>query len=273
MLRITDSPFNLIKWHLKTNEANSIPIILNTASIGEVKDCLQQSVSYDSEGELIPSFYLIRYTGNLILSDVTQSKYNTTHLVVNNSSKWKKPLKDNPDVSFYSVKPTQYKFILGVLKGVMDEDTFSYFWSEYCIKQFDCNPFKWYNECRHLLVRHRENNNKLFTKDDLDILYSKVSDGIKPYLMCAFTSRGKDYIDKMTNNEMFVVFVGTNFRKGLIEKYILDLKPGFMPTYMLFKESFDRGSIRLREGVYILDYLLNKKRIDFDEVKNLFNIK
>lgn len=281
MLKITSTPFSLVQWHLKetSSEVDYIKVI-HTNSIQEVKDCLLESVEYDNEGALVPSFYLISYTGSSVLQNIIQSEYNTTYLVVKDIKKWKKlsstkwNLKKNDGkVKFFDIKPLQYQNVVAPVQGMMDASTFSYFWTNYCIGQFNSNPYKWYNESSRLLFEYIERGKVPFTKEDLDCFYGKVSDVVKPYLRNIFSPKSKEYINQMTNNEMFTIFVGTPYRKGLIEKYIQDLKPNLMPAYMLFKESFFNGSIRLSEGVFILDYILNCKQvIDFQNLRYLFKV-
>ena len=77
----------------------------------------------------------------------------------------------------------------------------------------------------------------------------------------------------MTSKELFVVFIGTDYKKALVLHYISNIRSEFLPIYMIFRQAFFDGVIRLYEAVIILDYLLNKEtNTDIEEVKHLFGV-
>lgn len=272
MLHLTQSPFNLVKYHLSKDNPDAHQIIIKrTDSLQEVKDLLLEGVAYDEEGELVPSSYLIYYTGVSVIKDLKIHTHNTTHLVVTQISKWKH-LKKNKNVKFFEVKPSQYAYTIQGVEAILTKDAQRHFWSQYCIGKFNSNPYKWYNEVRYLFAIYQTSRKK-FNVNDLDCLYNSVSDSIKPYLKNIFTPKGKEYILQMTNKELFVIFIGGGNRRALIENYIKKVKPEFLYIYMIFVEAFRAGHIRLLDGVIILDYLLNKENIrELNEVCNLFGI-
>ena len=272
MLHLTQSPFNLVKYHLSKDNADAHRIVIKrTDNLQELKDLLLEGIAYDEEGELIPSFYLIYYTGNVIIKDLKIHTLNTTYLVVTQVAKWKH-LKNNKNVKFFEVKSSQYAYTIQGVEGILTKDAQRHFWSQYCIGKFNSNPYKWYNEVNYLFVIYQISQRK-FNVTDLDCLYNSISDSIKPYLKNIFTPKGKEYILQMTQKELFVIFIGGGNRKALIENYIKKVKPDFLYVYMLFVEAFHKGTIRLLEGVIILDYLLNKENIrELNKVCNLFGI-
>lgn len=272
MLYLTQTPFNLVKFHIcKDNPDSKYINIVRTDDIQQVKDLLLEGVSYDEDGELIPSSYLIYYTGKQTIRELKMNKLNTTHLVVTDFKEWKH-LKANKSIQFFDVKPAQYAYTIQGLGSIMTKEAARHFWSQYCIGKFNSNPYKWYNEGSYLLCLYQERKKK-FTKEDIDCIYNSVSDHIKPYLKKIFTEEGKKYILQMTDQELFVIFIGSVHRKALLENYLVKVKPEFLATYMLFKEAFFKGTIRLREAAVILDFLLNKEKIiEEQELKNLFGI-
>lgn len=275
MLIITDNPFNLIKYHVKDNNDDLALKILYTSNIKDITDSLIQSVAYTDEGDLTLPLFLIRYTGKNTFKDFEHSPNTNVYLVVDKLKDWahfkSKTFKDK--VTFLDVKPSQYKYKIAGVEAVLEPAAVGYFWSEYCIKKFDSNPEKWYNEVRYLMCRFAETKKK-FSCSDLDCIYNKVSDTAKEYLKYIYTDQGKQYIRQMTPNELFMVFVAPAGRKSLFFRNVEKNKPDFLTTYMIFKEAVMAAKIRIREAVYILDYLLNKETTEtIKTIRNLFNLR
>jgi hypothetical protein len=274
MLNITNSPFNLVKYHLSRDAVSYKNLLCKKRvdDIEELKELLLESVNYSEQG-LVPFQSLIYYTGTKVLPDnYIQSEYNNMYLVVEKIEKWNKfkGREFREKIKFFNVNPLQYQHMLNGLKGSMEPSSFAYFWSEYCIGKFNSNPYKWYNEARYLLCLF-STTRKLYTKEDLDCLYNNLSDLVKPYLRNIFSPKGKQYILQMSTNDKYVVFVGS--KKSIVQSYIERLKPSKLEAYMIFREAFIERKIRLEEGVIILDYLLNKKEeLESSKIRNLFGI-
>ena len=244
--------------------------VIRTSNLKEIREALLESVIIDEEGELCPRYNLIYFTGTGGLSEVIQSEHNTTYLVVNELKSWRH-LKSKK-VSFFSVKPSQYQHIVEVLRGVMEPAIFSYYWSEYCVDRFASNPYRWYNEVRYLMYLYQQKQ-AVFTRQDLDVIYNRISSNIVPYLSNVFTPEGRKYIAKMTNKEMMTIFVGGGNKKGLIESIIVKLHPEKLHAYYMFKQSFWDARVRLHEGAYLLDYVLNKETCTNATALHLFRLK
>lgn len=274
MLIITSNPFSLIKYHVK-NENSSVINIIYTSDIKDITDALIQSVVYTKQGDLITPFFIIKYEGNKSFKDFNHSKNTLVYLVVENIKLWshfdnKKYINK---VKFLDINPSQYKYVIDGIEAILEPSAVSYFWSEYCIKRFNSNPSKWYNEVRFLLCKYTEHKKK-FTCTDLDFIYNKVSDIAKEYIKYAYTNKSKEYIKQMTDSELFTIFVGPIGRKSLFFYSIEKYKPEFLNTYMVFKEAVMSAKIRVREAVYILDYLINEEtNKTIIEISNLFNLK
>lgn len=204
------------------------------------------------------------------MTEVLQSEHNTTYLVVQKIKPWKQ-LKSNK-VQFFSVKPSQYQHIVDVLKGVMEPAVFSYYWSEYCVDRFASNPYRWYNEVRYLIYLYQQKQ-AVFTKQDLDVIYNRISSNVTPYLSNIFTPEGRKYIARMTTKEMMTIFVGIGNRHPLIESYIAKLHPEKLHALYMFRQSFWDARVRLRDGIYILDYVLNKETCTNAKALHLFRLK
>ena len=285
MLYLTTSPTNLVKYHLAETRPAGIKdmMLISTDKLTIVTDCLIESVLI-RENNLVPCSYLIEYTGKKSFKNFKQSSYNTVYLVVqpNAADDWnqliKKDLKNR--VRIFNVEPQRYYYLLNDLVSILDKSAIDYFWSEYCIGQFKSNPYKWYNEIEYLKSLHYSKaSSNLFNKEDIDCIYQKVSDNIRPYLQNIFSSKSKEYILNMNNSELFVIFIGSinnkSFnRKALIEDYLYKLNKDFLEVYMIFKQSFMDGRIRLLEGVIIFDYLINnhKQELTTSKIKNLFKL-
>lgn len=275
MLIITDNPFNLIKYHVKNN--NDLPLkVIYTSNVKDVTDSLIQSVAYTKEGDLTLPLFLIKYDGKQSFRDFEYSSNTIVYLVVKDLKPWlhfKARCFSEDKVRFLDVKPSQYKYKIAGVEAVLEPAAVGYFWSEYCIKKFDSNPEKWYNEVRYLMCRFAETKKK-FSCSDLDCIYNKVSDTAKEYLKYIYTEQGKQYIKQMTPNELFMVFVAPPGRKSLFFRNIEKNKPTFLNTYMIFKEAVMAAKIRIKEAVYILDYLLNKETTQtIKTIRNLFNLR
>jgi len=275
MLIITNNPFNLIKYHVKENLDGSILKVVYTSCYRDITDALIESVTYNDEGDLALPCFVIKYTGKENFKEFEASSNTNVYLVVDDLKNWShfKSKEFKSKVKFLDVKPSQYKYLITGVEAVLEPGTVSYFWSEYCIKKFDSSPQKWYNEVRYLMCRFAETKTR-FSASDLDCIYNKVSDTAKEYLKYIYTVKGKEYIKQMTANEKFMVFVAPIGRKSLFFRSIERNKPGFLCTYMIFKEAVMAAKIRIQEAVYILDYLLNKETTKtITEIRNLFNLR
>ncbi len=272
MLKITQTPFSLVKFHLLSDniDANNINI-LHVNNLTELNNCLLEGVSYNKDGELIPSIYLINYIGKPVLKTVKIHSYNTTYLIVENVKKWKHLEKDN-NVKFFNIKPSQYAYTINGVAAVLTPPAQRHFWANYCLDKYNCNPYKWYNITRYLFSLYKIKKHK-FDINDIDCILNSVSEVVKPYLQNIFTKKGKEYILQMTNKELFVVFVGGGTRRGMIYSYIQRLKPDLLYVYMIFIESFYKGNVRLLDGVILLDFLINSKhKIEQEKVKQLYGM-
>lgn len=268
MINITDTPIALLKYHISQTVNDKKIFIIYTKKEKEVRDCLLHSVDYVEE-ELWPVLYIIKYTGSSTIRNLLQSESNTAYICVDKTSVWKKDYKKSNIVKFISINPELYEHNLELLKYIMTPEAYKYYWNEYCLERFKCSPIKWYNEARYLTFLYKEKEEK-FSIQDIDIIYNKVSDTVKPYLQNVFTSEGKNYIMSMSNKEKFVVFIGV--RKALIESIITKQKPELLLSYLLFREAFELGTIRLDEGVIILDHILNNNIYSVNKVKYLFGL-
>jgi len=275
MLIITDNPFNLIKYHVKDNNDGTALNVVYTSNTKDITDALILSVMYTEEGDLTVPLFLIKYDGKDVIKDFEHSPKTNVYLVVKNLKPWAhfKSKQFQDKVKFLDVQPSQYKYRITGVEAVLEPAAVGYFWSEYCIKKFDSNPEKWYNEVRYLMCRFAETKKK-FSIADLDCIYNKVSDTAKEYLKYIYTPKGKEYIKEMTPNEKFTVFVAPKGRKSLFLRNIERTKPEFLATYMIFKEAVMAAKIRIPEAVYILDYLLNKETTKtINTIRNLFNLR
>ena len=155
----------------------------------------------------------------------------------------------------------------------MEPEAWPYFWSEYCIGKFKSNSVKWYNESRYLLFLYKNRGEVKLNCNDLDFLYHKVSNTAKDYLRTMYTQEGKSNILKMTNNELFITFIRGHKIKSPVQKNIEQYKPSLLLCYMIMKEAFYAGTIRLKEAAIIFDYLLNKQeQKTVSQIRNLFNL-
>ena len=276
MLIITDNSFNLIKYHVRdSNDICNLQIIY-TSKIKDITDALIQSVVYTEKGELVTPLFIIKYEGKHCFKNFQSASNTIVYLVVKDIRLWShfrhKSFKDK--VTFLDVKASQYKYRIAGVDAILEPSAVPYFWSEYCIKKFNTDPNKWYNEVRYLMCKFAEVRKK-FSCLDLDCIYNKISDTVNEYLnIYMYTNRGKNYISKMTMNEKFIVFVAPKGRKSLFLRNIERNKPDFLLTYMIFREAVMASTIRLADAVYILDYLLNKENINsVNKIRNLFNLR
>lgn len=260
-----------MKYHIiNTNDEGRKIKILRSSNLEDVHSALLDSVDYTDEG-LVAITYIIYYEGTKILQeDFTQSSNNKTYLIVPKLKPYKH-LKEK--ATLMTLPVTQYQNDIAVLQAIMTPETWSYYWTEYCVKRFKASPTKCYNEARYLLIQFEQNGKNKFTINDIDCIYNKVSSESKRYLDCMFTDEGKNIILTMTNSEMFLLFVRGKTHKAPVQSAIENAKPEMVFAYSLFKESFFNASIGLREGILILDYLLNKESTKtITEVKDLFNL-
>ena len=270
MINITDSPIALLKYHIKQTTKDKKIFLTSTSSLQELKDCLLHSVAYEGV-ELLPVLYIIVYTGKAIPDNLLQAENNTAYIRVDKPSNWKSKFKKDKNVQVINIDPSIYQHELKVLNFILTPKAYQYYWEYYCLERFKSSPIKWYNEVKYLTFLYKEKGEK-FTCEDLDLIYNKVSDIVKPYLQNVFTSKGKEYILQMSNKEKFVVFIGV--RKSLIESIILKQDPESMMAYLIFREAFDSASIRLDEGIVILDFILNNKETkrSIKQIRNLFGL-
>lgn len=269
-IHITDSSIALLKYHVNKTVQDKKIFIKSTNSTQELKDCLLHSVSYVEE-ELYPVLYIIHFTGKQIPEGLLQAENNTAYVCVDKVSSWKKVYNKDKNIKYINIDPSIYQHELKVLNFIMTQEAYQYFWEYYCLEKFNSSPIKWYNEVRYLTFLYKEKGDK-FTVEDLDIIYNKVSDVVKPYLQNVFTSKGKEYILQMSAREKFIVFIGV--KKSLIESIISKQKPEMLMPYLFFREAFDLGKIRLDEAVIILDFILNNKETNYSmsQIRNLFGL-
>lgn len=275
MLIITEAPVGLVKYHVKTNnEQGRIIKNIKALCLKELQEALLEGIAYDNEGELSPITYVINYVCALALKEnFKQDNNNITYLIVKDIKSYLH-LKNKDKVKFLNLNATQYQHEIKFLKGIMEPSAWPYFWSEYCVGKFKSNPVKWYNESRHLLFLYKERNQKKFSCEDLDFIYHKVSDNSKKYLRNMYSINSKEYILKMTSNELFILFIRSPTIKSVVEKSLEQYKPEMLEVYMLMKEAFYKAKIRLKEGVIIFDYLMNNNiKKPTCELRNLFNLK
>lgn len=274
MLIISDLPLGLVKYHVTKNLEKDIVLKIEyITNIKEVEDILLEGVSYNKEGELCQTVYIILYSGDNTLNiNYTQSKNNTTYLLVKNVSTYKKFFTSKKAIKL-NLTAQQYKHEISFVEGLLTKEAFDYFWSEYCINKFNSNPFKWQLEVRHLLFLFKENKNMLLTIQDLDRIYRNVSDRSNNYLKYMFTEKSFLYLKQLKPEDYFLLFIKGHNMKAPVLKNIELNKPIFLFVYMCFKESFYKGYIRLSEGVFILNYIINSSQsIDYLTVQKLFKL-
>lgn len=274
MLIITDSNYNLIKYHINTINEDSIIKVFNTNNLTEVKDRLLESVDYDSEGNLCSIIYIIVYTGNQILhKDFKQSKHNKTYIVVENIKLYK-DLISQDNVLYLELNPIQYQHTIQSIVGIFEPNAWPYFWSEYCIKRFKSNPYKWYNESRRCLFEYIERGKKPLTCKDLDDIYQKITNKTYTYLRNMYTYKSKKIILDMTEQELFTTFIRGENKVSLVEKNIEQYRKEFLYIYIIMKEAFYKGVIKLRDAIIIFDYLINKETPKtIKQIRYLFNLR
>lgn len=274
MLIITDKSLGLVKYHVEKNTSDeNIVITKSLNNIQEVEDLLLESISYNKEGELCKVIYIILYTGNKSLSlNYDQSKNNNLYLIVENINIYKQFFIKEKAIQL-NVTVNTYKYLIEYAKGLLTVEAFDYFWREFCIKKFKSNPRKWELELQHLLFIFVKNNKVKLTTNDLDFLYNKTNNNIELYLKHMFTSSSTYYLSNVKKEDLFLLFIRTSNFKPPVLKYIELHNKQFLYSYMCFKESFLKGYIRLTEGVFLLDFIINNKEfIDYKYVRNLFKL-
>lgn len=272
MLIITDTPFELMKYHIiNTNNEDRKVKILRSSDLEEVKSALLDSVDYEDE-QLVSVLYIIYYEGTKILDkDFVQDKNNKTYLIVKSLNKYNH-LKDS--ATLFTLPLTQYQNSVSILQALLTADAWEYFWKEYCVKRFKASPHKCYNEAMRLLILFKQRGNKKLTIEDIDDIYNNVSTSSREYLNFVFSPKGKEIILTMNNSEMFLLFVRGKTHKAPVQTVIENVKPQCVYAYSIFKEAFFEARIGLREGILILDYILNKETLTTTkEILNLFNVK
>ena len=274
MIIITNSNYNLIKYHINTINEDSIIKIFNTNNLGEIKDRLLESVDYDNEGNLCSIIYIIIYTGKQILSkNFKQAKHNKTYIIVENIKLYT-DLISQDNVLYLELNPIQYQHIIESIAGIFESNAWPYFWSEYCIKRFKSNPYKWYNEARYLLFEYTNRDKKKLSCEDLDNIYNKVTNKTYTYIRNMYTYKSKKIILSMTDQELFTTFIRGENKISLVENNIKQYKKEFLYIYIIMKEAFYEGVIKLRDAVIIFDYLINKEtKKTTQQIRYLFNLR
>jgi len=274
MLIISNSPFNLVKYHiLNTNVEQKLLSFSTTNSLLHISNTLLNSVSYDSLGELNMTIYIVNYEGEEILKkEYRQNKNNKTYLIIKNTKVYKRFL-ELEGVTEFSLCPLQYQHEILCVSSILDIDAWPYFWSEYCIKKFNSNPTKWKNEVRYLFFLYQERGNKKFSIPDLDFLYNKTSDASKTYLLNMYATDSKKYLLHINTTDLFLLFIRGPHNNSQVFKSLETYAPQLLLYYMIFKDAFYKGKIRIQEAVFIFDYVVhNYSNLTVSTVRNLFNL-
>lgn len=274
MLIITSCPFGLLKYHIKVNNVDQRNIYTSsTSNLLDITNTLLNSVTYCPDGQLALTTYIIYYTGKQILpSTFKQNKENKTYLLIENNDVYSDFKKLNKTQELL-LDPIQYQHEVQCVSSILEKNVWPYFWSEYCIKKFNSNPVKWQNELKYLLFLYSQRSEQKFSKQDLDFLYHKVTDNGKTYLRNMYGPNSKTFLSYLTPNELFILFVRGENYKSEVQKSIEMAAPDCLFSYMCFKEAFYRSTIRLEEGIIILDFILkNSSKLHELEIYNLFNL-
>lgn len=277
MLIISDSPFSLVEYYINDSirEEYNIEklnkVIAN--SIEELRETLMTGVSYNKEGELIPSFYLILFRSSSIPTCLEKDKYNTSFIVLENSKqlhKWKKlfnkeemkHIKD--DTKFVTLSPSFYESLIYPLKDILSEEAYSFFWNEYCLNKYHSNPYKWKNQLELISTSYFSSteykNSTLYSIDNLkEVLEGQnYRKGISDSKFCSFlfTRQSVEHFYLLQQSQLFPLFIKGK-QKSLVEQGILLYYPDCYYLYQMFLESFYTGVVQLREAAYILTFLLS----------------
>ena len=272
MIYITDASISLLKYHVTHTVEDCKIKCVTTNSQVNLKDYLLESVAFEGM-EIVPVLYIVQYTNKTAIDTLVQSENNTAYITVPNLKAWKKLYKknNNSKIKFIDLDPKLYEHNLEVLKYIMTPKAYQYFWEFYCIEKFNSSPYRWYNEVKYLTFLYKETEEK-FTCEALDLIYNKASNIVDIYLQNILADNSKDLILSMSIKDKFITFIGV--RKSLIESKILNLCSDKLFSYMIFREAFETGTIRLDEGVVILDFILKNKEnnTSIKQIKNLFGL-
>lgn len=274
MLIISDLSLGLVKYHVTKNlDKDVILKIEYVKTVNDIENTLLEGISYNKNGELCRTVYILLYTGDNIPNiHYEQNKNNTTYLLVTNLKLYKNFFINDRAIKL-NLTAQQYKYEISFVEGLLTKEAFDYFWSEYCIDKFNSNPFKWQLEVRHLLFVYKENNNMLLTVSDLDCLYNNISNRANDYLIRMFTKDSFNYLRRLKKEDLFLLFIKGPKLKSPVLKNVEFYKPEFLFAYMCFKESFYKGFIRLSEGVFIFNYIINSAQsIDYLNTQKLFKL-
>lgn len=266
MLYITTSSPQLLHYHLRETKKEYKIILTYTRNITDIKEALLQGVIFNNNGELTQICHLIHYSGNDILKELKQNKHNITYLIVKDINKWSF-LINHKSIKSFNLDPIVYQYLIKPLRSVLTIDGFNTYWNSYCLQLFNNNPLKWYNEAVRILTLYKEKEKKL-TSLDLDILYLNLGDNLEPYLKLMFTDKSKEIINRMSNKDLFNIFIGGEDKKSLLEKIKKDNERILILTSIL-KEAFYQNTIRLKEGIIIFDFYLKQSSIDISYVRKL----
>lgn len=278
MLLISDQPFNLIKYHIKSNlQTDNVLKTVFTNELKVLTDILLEGISYNEEGDICKITYIVLYTGPILHLDFKKNVNNTVYLIVNKIENYNTLFNADKAVKL-NVTSLQYKYKINILQGILTNKAFDYFWSTYCVDKFNGNPYKWELEVKHLILlfgaKNKDKVNKeLLTEIDLDKAYRKVSLDAELYLKHIFTKQSLDYLNNVNREELFSLFItGPKFKSPVLRCIELHNKE-LLFAFMCFKESFYKGYVRLYEGVYILDYIIhNYSFIDYYQTRQLFKL-
>lgn len=272
MIVISDSPYPLIKYHVTKNNIEDRKLIfLQTKSVKDITDCLLESVSYLDNGDLVLNTFIILYEGsNNLPINIKQGKNNITYIVFTNKDLYKNHT-NNEQLNCLELSPLQYQHEISFMSALFETKAWDYYWSEYCVKKFQSNPVKWYNESKHLLFLFSEKGNKKFSISDIDILYGKITNHSTNYLFNMFGPNSKEWLTLLNEQELFLLFIKGQNYKSEIEKSIEKYKPDILESYFFFKDSFLKGRLRLKDSVIILDYVIhNFDLFTRNQIYNLF---
>lgn len=274
MILISNSSYALVKYHVaKNNLENRAIKFLVTNSIKEITDILLECITYNSEGDLILSSYVIYYEGEKPLPPfLKQNKNNLTYIVFKSLDLFE-ATKSIEGIKVLKLSPLQYQHEISFVENILEPNAWPYFWSEYCVGKFKSNPLKWYNEVRYLMFLFAERGNKKFSIQDLDFIFNKITDKSKNYLFNMYTPFSKQYLLKLNNNELFLLFIKGEKYKSEVHKNLELNKPELLIVLMLFKSSFYKSRIRLQEGVILFDYVIKHfNELTLKQIYNLFNL-
>lgn len=274
MILVSNSSYALIKYHvIKNNLENRSIKFLVTNSIKEITDILLECITYNQDGDLILSSYVVYYEGTQCLPlSLKQNKNNLTYIVFKNLDCFEKS-KNIKEVTELKLSPLQYQHEINFVESILEPNAWPYFWSEYCVGKFKSNPLKWYNEVRYLMFLFAERGNKKFSIQDLDFIFNKITDKSKKYLFNMYSPSSKQYLLKLNNNELFLLFIKGEKYKSEVQKSLEFHRPELLYVLIILKTSFYKGRIRLQEAVILFDYILKHfNELSFNQIYNLFNL-